>query len=88
MNKPPPNPAPLPHERDETTSPDPAPLDPVIVQAKKDLDAGLVDTDLRNPPGADAERRAQLLNQTVPGPGSSAKAGAGSQPTRTGKRGA
>ena len=79
MSKPSQNSAPMPHERDETPSPDTAPLDPVIVQAKKDLDAGLVDTDLRNPPGADAVRREKLLNQAVPGPGSSAKAGAGSQ---------
>lgn len=30
-------------------------------QAKRDLDAGLVDTDLRGMPGADAERQRELL---------------------------
>jgi hypothetical protein len=39
--------------------------DPVIEQAKRDIDAGLVDTDMRATPGLDAERRARL----VPGPG-------------------
>ena len=32
-------------------------------QAKKDLDAGMVDTDLRNSPGQDAERRRELLER-------------------------
>lgn len=32
-------------------------------QAKKDLDAGLVDTDLRNSPGQDAERQKELLER-------------------------
>lgn len=70
---------PLPHERDEAAKEVAAPLDPVIVQARKDLDAGLVDTDLRNAPGADAQQREHLLNEAVPGAGSGAKAGAGSQ---------
>ena len=55
----------LPHERDEAahaTAPVP---DAVIVQAKRDIDAGLVDTGMRATPGLDAERRARL----VPGPG-------------------
>ncbi len=39
--------------------------DPVMAQAKKDLDAGMVDTDMRATPGLDAQRRAKL----VPGPG-------------------
>lgn len=39
--------------------------DPVIEQAKKDLDAGLVDTDMHATAGLDAGRRAKL----VPGPG-------------------
>lgn len=52
---------PLPHERDESLGHvDGAPR-PEIVQAKRDLDAGLVDTDLRATPGLDAERRDQLL---------------------------
>ena len=55
----------LPHERDEAAhATAPAP-DAVIVQAKRDIDAGLVDTDMRATPGLDAERRARL----VPGPG-------------------
>lgn len=51
-------------ERDESNRPDRRP-DPVIEQAKRDLDAGLVDTDMRATPGLDAQRREEL----VPGPG-------------------
>ena len=36
-----------------------------MVQAKRDIDAGMVDTDMRATPGLDTERRDQL----VPGPG-------------------
>jgi hypothetical protein len=39
--------------------------DPVMVQAKRDIEAGQVDTDMRVTPGLDARRRAAL----VPGPG-------------------
>ncbi len=39
--------------------------DPVIEQAKHDLDAGMVDTDLHATAGLDAQRRATM----VPGPG-------------------
>ena len=55
----------LPHERDE--SPDAAAdaPDPVMEQAKRDLDAGMVDTDMRATAGLDAKLRARL----VPGPG-------------------
>ena len=51
----------LPHERDE--SPDAAPVAPDenIKQAKRDLDRGLVDTELRTAAGLDAERREKLL---------------------------
>lgn len=52
---------PLPHERDETVghvSPHP---DPKVAQAKRDLDAGQVDTDMHATPGLDAERRADLV---------------------------
>ena len=55
----------MPHERDESinaTAPDP---DPLIAQAKRDLDAGQVDTDMRATPGLDAKKRDQL----VPGAG-------------------
>lgn len=56
---------PLPHERDQSidaTAPAP---DPLMVQAQRDIEAGLVDTDMRATPGLDANRRARL----VPGPG-------------------
>ncbi|MBT9549722.1 MAG: hypothetical protein IV088_02650 [Hydrogenophaga sp.] len=56
---------PLPHERDETVNDTAEAPDPKMVQAKRDLDAGLVDTDMRATPGLDAKRRARL----VPGPG-------------------
>jgi hypothetical protein len=36
--------------------------DPIIVQAKRDLDAGLVDTDMRATPGLDAKRRVKLVH--------------------------
>lgn len=36
-----------------------------MVQAKRDIDAGLVDTDMRVTPGLDAKLRTKL----VPGPG-------------------
>ena len=36
-----------------------------MVQAKRDIDAGLVDTDMHATPGLDADLRARL----VPGPG-------------------
>jgi len=61
IDAPVPPPLPLPHERDEVTGQvDPQPHD-VIRQAKKDLDAGLVDTDMRATPGLDAERRSKLV---------------------------
>jgi hypothetical protein len=55
---------PLPHERDESTGHVAASPDPVIVQAYKDIQAGLVDTDLRATPGLDAERRKTLLRRS------------------------
>jgi len=55
----------LPHERDESINTTATAPDAVIAQAKRDLDAGLVDTDMRVTPGLDAKRRAKL----VPGPG-------------------
>lgn len=55
----------LPHERDQSNDATAVAPDPVIAQAKRDIDAGLVDTDMRATPGLDAKRRAQL----VPGPG-------------------
>ena len=58
----------LPHERDETSRATADAVDPVIAQAKRDIDAGLVDTDMRATAGLDAELRAKL----VPGPGGKA----------------
>lgn len=55
----------LPHERDQSTNTTTAEPDPVIVQAKRDLDAGMVDTDMRATPGLDAK----LRDRMVPGPG-------------------
>lgn len=55
----------LPHERDESTDSAAVAPDPVMAQAKRDIDAGLVDTDMRATPGLDARRRSRL----VPGPG-------------------
>ena len=64
----------LPHERDQATPSIAEAPDPVIAQAGacgaarpwlRDLDAGMVDTDMRATAGLDAERRARLN----PGPG-------------------
>ena len=55
----------LTNEKDESTSNVAEAPDPKIVQAKRDIDAGLVDTDMRATPGLDAELRRKM----VPGPG-------------------
>jgi hypothetical protein len=55
----------LPHERDESASSMASEPDPKIVQAKRDLDAGMVDTDMHATPGLDADLRKKM----VPGPG-------------------
>ena len=55
----------LPHERDESADASAGAPDPVMAQAKRDIDAGMVDTDMRATPGLDVKRRARL----VPGPG-------------------
>ncbi len=52
---------PLPHERDESTGTAATTPDPVMKQAKRDIDAGLVDTDMRATSGLDATRRAKLV---------------------------
>lgn len=65
---------PLPHERDEASGQAAKKADPVIAQAQRDIDAGLVDTDLRATPGLDAARREKLV------PGSSVRPG--SQPAQ------
>lgn len=60
---------PLPHERDQAARGQVAPQpDPVIVQALHDLEAGMVDTDMRQTPGLDAQRRRRMVpTPTVPG---------------------
>ena len=58
----PPLPRPQPIEPTGTTAHAP---DPVVTQAKRDIDAGQVDTDMHATPGLDAKLRARL----VPGPG-------------------
>jgi len=65
----------MPKPTNTLISPSPTPEvasqpDPVIRQAKRDIDAGLVDTDMRQTPGLDAERRKQLVpTPTVPSDG-------------------
>ena len=56
---------PLPHERDESTGAAEDPPREVMKQAARDLQRGLVDTDMRATPGLDAQKRREL----VPGPG-------------------
>lgn len=58
-------PLPLPHERDESIDTTAKAPNATLEQAKRDLDAGMVDTDMRVTPGLDAAKRARL----VPGPG-------------------
>lgn len=55
----------LPHERDESTDTTAEAPDPLMVQAKRDIDAGMVDTDMRATPGQNANLRERM----VPGPG-------------------
>jgi len=54
---------PMPHERDQ--SPGSAGTKPrkVMERARRDLESGGVDTDLRGTPGLDAERRDELLKR-------------------------
>jgi hypothetical protein len=52
----------MPHERDQSAEDSTAKKpDAHMVQAKKDLDAGQMDTDMRAVPGLDAERRAKAV---------------------------
>ena len=57
-------PLPLPHERDESVSTSVTPPNATIEQARRDIEAGKVDTDMRAIAGLDAGNRARL----VPGP--------------------
>ena len=65
----------MPHERDEAAGHTAAEPDAVIGQAKRDLDAGLVDTDMRATPGLDAARRKDLVG-TAGAPADSRKSDA------------
>lgn len=56
---------PLPQERDQSIHNTAKAPHPMMVQAKQDIDCGLVDTDMHATPGLDAQRRARL----VTGPG-------------------
>jgi hypothetical protein len=56
---------PLPHERDQATGQTEPEPQRVIEQAKADIDAGLVDTDMRATPGLDAERRDELVSEPL-----------------------
>ncbi len=58
-------PLPRPSEPDASADIAPGETNATIDQAKRDIDAGLVDTDMRVTPGLDAARRDDL----VPGPG-------------------
>ncbi|MET4580481.1 hypothetical protein [Ottowia thiooxydans] len=57
----------LPHERDQSADSTSSRVDPRIKQAKDDIDAGQVDTDLRQAPGLDAPARKKIMAK----PGSS-----------------
>jgi hypothetical protein len=73
----------MPHERDEAAGNVSRRPDDVIHQAKKDLDAGQVDTDMRATPGLDAERREQLTGASAPrveAPVTDSNVGPGSHP--------
>jgi hypothetical protein len=50
----------LPHECDESSNPSAVAPDPGMAQAKRDIDGGLVDINMRATPGLDARLRARL----------------------------
>jgi hypothetical protein len=52
----------LPHERDQDHGQVARAPDPVIEQARRDLAAGQVDTDMRATPGLDAARRGRMVS--------------------------
>ena len=56
----------LPHERDESVGAAGQAPRKIIEQARRDLEAGQVDTDMRATPGLDAQRRRKLVKS---GPG-------------------
>ncbi len=51
----------LPHERDESVGAAGQAPRKVMEQARRDLEAGQVDTDMRATPGLDAQRRRSLV---------------------------
>ncbi len=53
----------MPFEQDQSSDSSAEQPHDKMRQAKKDLDAGMVDTDLRNSPGQDAERQRELLER-------------------------
>lgn len=53
----------LPHERDESADATDGQPDAVMAQAQRDIENGLVDTDLRATPGLDAAERERLLKE-------------------------
>ena len=57
-------PLPLPHELDQSLGSTVTEPDPVIQQAARDIEAGLVDTDLHGTPGMGAEEQQRLLEQS------------------------
>ncbi len=61
-----PLPQPVPRPMPEPIT-DPKP-DPIVAQAKRDIDAGQVDTDMRATPGLDATLRAKLVPVPVSSP--------------------
>ena len=76
----------LPHERDQAAGQVSSALDPIIEQARRDLDAGMVDTDMRATPGLDAARRARLVPTPAPDANTNAPAPArGTSPTPRGR---
>ena len=54
----------LPHERDQSADSTSSRIDPRIKQAKEDIDAGQVDTDLRQAPGLDAAARKKIMDHS------------------------
>lgn len=55
----------LPHVREQSSGSVGTEPRKVIQQAYRDLQAGLVDTDMRATPGLDAQRRRQLVKPTA-----------------------
>jgi len=51
----------LPHERDTQSSDQQRAPDPKMERARRDIESGQVDTDLRNTPGLDAPERARQV---------------------------